>query len=99
MVWVEIEPSWDFEKEEAARTAQTDFVDDGSIPTISDPNLELSKEHINRVRYSTVRNYEMVFYYFVAPTRRERGPRAHGSQARPTWLVGYSEHGACEACS
>ena len=43
MVWVEIEPSWDFEKEEAARTAQTDFVDDGSIPNVSDPNLEISK--------------------------------------------------------
>ena len=42
MVWVEIEPSGEFEKEEAASTAQTDFVDDGSIPNISDPNLVIS---------------------------------------------------------
>ena len=64
MVWVEIEPSGEFEKEEAASTAQTDFVDDGSIPTISDPNLELSskfslkvnpKVHFNNVAvFSTI---------------------------------------------
>ena len=44
MVWVELESSWVFEKEEAASTANTNFVDDGKTPTISDPNLESSKE-------------------------------------------------------
>ena len=47
------------------------------------------------------RLYEITRWYSIMSLLRlrERGPRAHGSLARPTWLVGYSEHGACEACS
>ena len=42
MVWVENEPTNDFEKDEAIGTAMTNFVDDGNTPNISDPNLKLS---------------------------------------------------------
>ena len=66
MVWVEIEPSWDFEKEEAARTAQTDFVDDGSIPNISDPNLEISK-HI--YGYPAVQFFISILFNIIFSTQ------------------------------
>ena len=44
MVWVENEHTNDFEKEEAARTAMTNFVDDGKSPNKSDPNLTISHD-------------------------------------------------------
>ena len=54
MVWVENELSKDFEKEEAARTAMTNFVGDGNIPDISDPNLILRM----LVSFSTMQIWE-----------------------------------------